>query len=35
MNVKIEIEPNQIIYSKEVIVPETGGPTPPPTTQID
>ena len=33
MNVKLEIEPNSIIYKKEVIVPETGGPTPPPNTQ--
>ena len=32
MNVNLEIKPNQIIYKKEVIIPETGGPTPPPTT---
>jgi len=35
MNVKIEIEPNSVIYRKEVITPETGGPTPPPNTQSD
>jgi len=32
MNVNLEIKPNKIIYKKEVIIPETGGPTPPPTT---
>lgn len=30
LNVKLDIEPNQIIYKREVIVPQTGGPTPPP-----
>ena len=32
MNVNLEIEENQIIYSTTVTVPETGGPTPPPNT---